>query len=68
MRIVHAASEMFPYIKTGGLADVVGALANTLAHRDHEVTVFLPGYRSVLDALPVGAEYMAPDGSTRRKK
>ncbi len=49
MKIVHVASEMFPYVKTGGLADVVGALARELARKDHEVTVFLPGYRSVLE-------------------
>lgn len=49
MKIVHVASEMFPYVKTGGLADAVGALARTLAEAGHEVTVFLPGYRLVLD-------------------
>jgi starch synthase len=41
---------MFPYIKTGGLADVVGALSRALAARGHEVTVFLPGYRSVMES------------------
>ncbi len=49
MRIVHAASEMFPYIKTGGLADAVAALAGALADKGHEVAVFIPGYRSVLE-------------------
>jgi starch synthase len=49
MKIVHVASEMFPYVKTGGLADAVGALAGILADRGHEVSVFLPGYRAVLD-------------------
>ena len=49
MNIVHVASEMFPYIKTGGLADVVGALAKILARRGHDVTVFLPGYREVIE-------------------
>ena len=45
MKIVHVASELFPYIKTGGLADAVGSLAVTLADKGHEVSVFLPGYR-----------------------
>ncbi|MES2692204.1 MAG: glycogen synthase GlgA [Verrucomicrobiota bacterium] len=57
MKIVHVASEMFPYMKTGGLADAVGALAAALADNRHEVSVFLPGYRAALehkDAL--GAE------------
>jgi len=57
MRIVHAASEMFPYIKTGGLADAVSALVGALAGRGHEVAVFIPGYRSVLDsAVPAGTK------------
>jgi starch synthase len=45
MKIVHAASELFPYIKTGGLADAVGALTGALADKGHEVSVFIPGYR-----------------------
>jgi len=49
MKIVHAASELFPYVKTGGLADAVGSLAGTLAGDGHEVSVFLPGYRAVFD-------------------
>ena len=49
MRIVHATSELFPYIKTGGLADAVAALTGALADRGHELAVFLPGYRTVLD-------------------
>ena len=50
MRIVHAASEMYPYVKTGGLADVVGALGEALAGRGHEVTVLIPGYRPVMQS------------------
>ncbi len=49
MKIVHAASELFPYIKTGGLADAVGSLTGTLADHGHEVSVFLPGYGKVLE-------------------
>ena len=49
MKIVHAASELFPYVKTGGLADAAGALAATLAGKGHEVSVFLPGYRAALE-------------------
>ncbi len=49
MKIVHVASELFPYVKTGGLADAVGALSATLADRGHEVSVFLPGYRAALE-------------------
>lgn len=49
MKIVHVASELFPYVKTGGLADAVGSLAGMLADRGHEVAVFVPGYRAVLE-------------------
>jgi starch synthase len=49
MKIVHVASELFPYVKTGGLADAVGALTAALADKGHEVSVFLPGYRTVLE-------------------
>jgi starch synthase len=49
MKIVHVASEVFPFIKTGGLADAVGALTGALADAGHEVSVFLPGYRAALE-------------------
>jgi starch synthase len=47
MHIVFAASECVPYAKTGGLADVVGALPSAVAKLGHEVTVYLPLYRQV---------------------
>ncbi len=49
MKIVHAASELFPYVKTGGLADAVASLSGALVERGHEIAVFVPGYRSVVD-------------------
>ncbi|OHE89603.1 MAG: glycogen synthase [Verrucomicrobia bacterium RIFCSPLOWO2_12_FULL_64_8] len=48
MKLVQAASELYPYVKTGGLADAVGSLALTLADKGHEVAVFVPGYRAAL--------------------
>ena len=47
MQITFAASEATPFAKTGGLADVVGALPRELAKLGHEVTVFLPFYARV---------------------
>src|SRR3989442_7093617 len=45
MHIVFAASEGVPFSKTGGLADVVGALPRALASLGHQVSVYLPRYR-----------------------
>jgi starch synthase len=45
MRITFAASEGVPFSKTGGLADVVGALPKFVAALGHEVSVFLPRYK-----------------------
>jgi starch synthase len=47
MRIVIAASECVPYVNTGGLADVVGALPREVVAQGHEVTVYLPFYRQI---------------------
>ncbi len=49
MKIVHAASELFPFVKTGGLADSVASQAKTLAAFGHEVAIIIPGYRAVLE-------------------
>ncbi|MCU0985656.1 MAG: glycogen synthase GlgA [Acetobacteraceae bacterium] len=51
MRVLAVASECYPLIKTGGLADVVGALPAALAAHGVAVTTLLPGYPAVLAAL-----------------
>jgi starch synthase len=51
MRILAVASECAPLVKTGGLADVVGALPAALAGHGVRVTTLLPGYPAVLAAL-----------------
>jgi len=52
MHIVFAASECAPWAKTGGLADVVGALPKTLVKMGHRVSVFVPYYRQVAKVAP----------------
>ncbi len=60
-RILMVASEAAPFIKTGGLADVLGGLPPALAQLGEEVAVVIPRYRKVevsgaeriYDALPV---------------
>lgn len=47
MHIVFAASESVPFAKTGGLADVVGALPQQIVKLGHRVTVYLPYYARI---------------------
>ena len=52
MHIAFVASECVPFSKTGGLADVVGALPRALASLGHQVSVYLPLYRQTKLADP----------------
>lgn len=47
MKILFAASEAVPFVKTGGLADVVGALAPVLAGEGNDVRVVLPLFSAI---------------------
>src|ERR1041384_5565839 len=47
MRILTVASEAVPFAKTGGLADVIGALPVALARLGHDVDVVMPRYRGI---------------------
>ncbi len=52
MKILFAASEAYPIIKTGGLGDVIYSLPRALRHEGIEVRVILPAYRVVLEKMP----------------
>ncbi|MCB9679612.1 MAG: glycogen synthase [Alphaproteobacteria bacterium] len=54
MDIVWVASEMAPFSKTGGLADVAGALPKALAGRGHRVLAVSPMYKDVPEAVDTG--------------
>ena len=47
MKILFVASEAVPFVKTGGLADVVGALAPVLAGNGHDVRVIIPEFSAI---------------------
>jgi starch synthase len=51
LEILSVASEIYPLIKTGGLADVVGALPSALQREGITVRTLVPGYPAVLNAL-----------------
>lgn len=51
MKILSVASEIYPLIKTGGLADVAGALPLALKPLGIEMRTLVPGYPAVMQAL-----------------
>jgi len=61
-RVLSVASECVPLIKTGGLADVVGALPGALAGQGWEMRVLLPGYRSLRAMAEDWSEVWVEDG------
>jgi starch synthase len=78
MRIAMVSSECEPFAKTGGLADVVDALARALGRAGHSVDVYLPRYRTLVQAptdlipreivVPVGVDpALGPRGEIGRR-
>ncbi len=51
IKVLAAAAEVYPLVKTGGLADVVGALPAALKPHRVEMRVLVPGYPAVMGAL-----------------
>ncbi len=50
MKIAMVASEVVPFAKTGGLADVAGALPLALEYCGHEIIVIMPAYKCIMEA------------------
>lgn len=70
MRIVQVCSEAVPFAKTGGLADVTGALSKALVELGHDVTLILPNYARFLaknnvESRPIGEPFDIPLGDRR---
>jgi phosphoglucomutase len=61
MNVLFVSPEVYPLVKTGGLADVTGALPLALGQLGADVRVLLPAYRGLLDhaALTSGRELLA---------
>lgn len=69
IKVLSVTSECVPLVKTGGLADVAGALPAALAPQGVEMKTLLPGYRAVMAALEDGnqvAEFSDLFGGTVR--
>ncbi len=58
MKVLFLASEMAPFIKSGGLGDIIGSLPYALSKKDIEVSVFIPMYNSIRQDLIQDAEYI----------
>jgi starch synthase len=52
MRILHVATEIFPYVKVGGLADVLAALPAAQRRVGADARVLVPGFPAVLQGIP----------------
>jgi starch synthase len=67
VNILLATSEAVPFAKTGGLADVCGALPMALAQLGHSASVILPAYRQTRycgqPIEPLGIDFIVPIGS-----
>lgn len=59
MKVLFAAAEAHPFVKTGGLADVIGALPKALKGAGVDVRVILPKYKGILENFTSKMEHVA---------
>ena len=58
MKVLFAASEAHPFIKTGGLGDVMGALPQSLANLGVDARVVIPKYKNIKDELKQNLQFI----------
>ena len=58
MKVLFAASEAHPFIKTGGLGDVMGALPQSLTELGVEARVVIPKYKNIKDELKQNLQFI----------
>jgi starch synthase len=67
LRVLMAAAELYPLMKTGGLGDIVQSLSAALSGLGLDIKVVLPGYRDTLDFLdgakPISRQPVVIDGT-----
>jgi starch synthase len=70
LKILMVASEVYPYAKTGGLADIAGSLPKALKQMGHDIRVIMPKHKVVaqcpLGIRPMGLDITVPIGKTRK--
>lgn len=69
MQVLAVTPEIFPLVKTGGLADVTGALPLALGPKGAEVRTLIPGYPAVLSKVAAASsvlDYLALQGGAAR--
>jgi starch synthase len=54
LRVLHVAAELFPWVRTGGLGDVIAALPPALIELGIDARLVLPGFAGFLDAFELG--------------
>ena len=62
MRVLQVCSEIFPLLKTGGLADVCGALPGALLKRGCDVRVLVPAFPAILRGVPDATQVTGASG------
>ena len=67
LHVLSVASEAVPLVKTGGLADVVGALPGAVAPHGVAMTTLIPGYPAVMAALGLSGTAIVGKGARKAK-